>query len=369
MKHRRTIVIVLLNVLFCAYILWFTTNNSFLRPFAGSKTREFLAGLILLITLYANYFLLYPKLHKKHPVVYWVVLVSLCIIAAAVDFAIAHRFMMYCNSAIIEEIGAFRFFSEHYKLIVIRNVTLNAFPFIFRERQELRKALDAEVQVVYRDTQMVDVVDHESNLLMIPKDDIYYCVQDGNFTRIYTVDDRWFTRLGSMKHLVQLFGEEDFVRISPTVLVPYQYIWSCNGSEVFLKKMPWTKEPISFILDPIKDEPVAEWIIGYLLESKAERQVKNSQKSQKRSKPKRKPAVPPQEKIGAVLSCIQANPDCNATDITAKTAFSLSTVERCIAELRKQQLIQHVGNKRSGGYRATPPSATNTETETDTDRQ
>ena len=26
-----------------------------------------------------------------------------------------------------------------------------------------------------------------------------------------------------------------------------------------------------------------------------------------------------QEKIDAVLSCIQANPDCNATDITAKT--------------------------------------------------
>ena len=52
------------------------------------------------------------------------------------------------------------------------------FPFMFRERQEQRKALEAEVQVVYRDTQMVDVVDHESNLLMIPKDDIYYCVLD-----------------------------------------------------------------------------------------------------------------------------------------------------------------------------------------------
>lgn len=350
MKHRRTIIVVLLNVLFCAYMLWFTTNNSFLRPFAGSKTREFLAGLILLVTLYANYFLLYPKLHKKHPVVYWVVLVSLCIIAAAIDFAIAHRFMMYCNSAVIEEIGTFRFFSHHYKLIVMRNVAFNAFPFIFRERQELRKAFDAEVQVVYRDTQMVDVIDHESNLLMIPKDDIYYCVQDGNFTRIYSVHGSWFTRLGSMKHLVQLFGEEEFVRISPTVLIPYQYIWSCNGSEVFLKKMPWTKEPISFILDPIKNEPVAEWITGHLRESKARKHVENSQKSQKRSKPKRKPAIPPQEKIGAVLFCIQANPGCNTTDIVAQTEISLSTVERCIFELRKRKLIKYVGSKRHGGY-------------------
>ena len=369
MKHQRTIVIVLLNILFCTIVLYFFANYSQLRPYAGSATKEVLAGLVLLATIYANYFLLYPLIHKKNPVVYWVVLVFVSIVTGLIEMVIAWPFMKYCCAAAVEQWGLPRFFLHHMMIVTARDLAFNFFPFMFRERQELRKALDAEVQVVYRDTQMVDVIDHESNLLMIPKDDIYYCVQDGNFTRIYTVDDRWFTRLGSMKHLVQLFGEEDFVRISPTVLVPYQYIWSCNGSEVFLKKMPWTKEPISFILDPIKDEPVAEWIIGYLRESKAERQVKNNPKSQKRSKPKRKPAVPPQEKIDAVLSCIQANPDCNATDITAKTAFSLSTVERCIAELRKQQLIQHVGNKRSGGYRATPPSAANTETETDTDRQ
>ena len=263
--------------------------------------------------------------------------------AGLIEMAIAWPFFKRCNAAAVELFGSFRLFLHHLIIVTARDLAFTFFPFMFRERK--------------------------SNLLMIPKDDIYYCVQEGNFTRIYTVDDRWFTRLGSMKHLVQLFGEEDFVRVSPSVLIPYQYIWSCNGSEVFLKKMPWTKEPISFILDPIKDEPVAEWIIGYLRESKAEKQVKNNPKSHKRSKPKRKPAVPPQEKIDAVLSCIQANPDCNATDITAKTAFSLSTVERCIAELRKQQLIQHVGNKRSGGYRATPPSAANTETETGTDRQ
>ena len=68
-KQTRTIIIVLLNVLFCAYMLWFFARNTYLRPYAGSTTRELLAGLILLITLYANYFLLYPKLHKKHPLV------------------------------------------------------------------------------------------------------------------------------------------------------------------------------------------------------------------------------------------------------------------------------------------------------------
>ena len=51
-KQTRTFLIVLLNVLFCAYLLWFSANNSYLRPYAGSKTRELLAGLILLATFY-----------------------------------------------------------------------------------------------------------------------------------------------------------------------------------------------------------------------------------------------------------------------------------------------------------------------------
>ena len=197
---------------------------------------------------------------------------------------------------------------------------------------------------------MVDVIDHESNLLMIPKDDIYYCVQDGNFTRIYTVDDRWFTRLGSMKHLVQLFGEEDFVRISPTVLIPYQYIWSCNGSEVFLKKMPWTKKPLTFTLDPKNSGTIADQVAEGLQRCKAETAGEQAPKRKPRSKSKRKPVVPPQQKLDMVHSCIQANPGCNTTDIVAQTEISLSTVERCLSELRKRKLVKYVGSKRHGGY-------------------
>lgn len=67
-------------------------------------------------------------------------------------------------------------------------------------------------------------------------------------------------------------------------------------------------------------------------------------------RPREQPAVPPQEKIGAVLSSIQANPGCNTTDIVAQTEISLSTVERCLSELRKRKLIKYVGSKRHGGY-------------------
>ena len=165
MKHQRTIVIVLLNILFCAIVLYFFAYYSQLRPYAGSAVKEVLAGLLLLATLFANYFLLYPLIHKKHPVVYWVVMVFVCFVAGLIEMAIAWPFFKRCNAAVVELLGSFRMFLHHLIIVTARDLAFNFFPFMFRERQELRKALDAEVQVVYRDTQMVDVIDHESNLL------------------------------------------------------------------------------------------------------------------------------------------------------------------------------------------------------------
>ena len=66
---------------------------------------------------------------------------------------------------------------------------------------------------------------------------------------------------------------------------------------------------------------------------------------------KRKPILPPKDAVETVFSCIQKHPDCKSADIVAKTSHSLSTVERCLSELRKQERITYVGSKKTGGYR------------------
>ena len=65
---------------------------------------------------------------------------------------------------------------------------------------------------------------------------------------------------------------------------------------------------------------------------------------------RRKPALPAEEKVREVLSFIEAHSNCNTADIMAGTEFSLSTVERCLAELKKRGAIQYTGSKKSGGY-------------------
>jgi len=69
-----------------------------------------------------------------------------------------------------------------------------------------------------------------------------------------------------------------------------------------------------------------------------------------RPKIKRKPVTPPDEKLKAVLSYIENHSNCNTRKIVDETKIPLSTVERCIAVLKKQELIEFTGSRKNGGY-------------------
>ena len=350
-KHLKTIVIILLNILFCATVIWLFTQNSVLRPYAGSFLKEALSALLLLGSLYANYFLLYPKIYQKYSYhIYWLAVVLMSIVVGIVDMAIAYPYIASCNANLIQIVGFFTFVSTHLYFTIGRNLALNFFPYLFRERQHLRHSLEKEREIVYERVRMLDVTDKDSNIQLLTMDDIFYCEQQRNFTTIYTVQNEKYTRLGSMKHLEQLFGEEDFIRITTTLLVPFQYIQSCKDNRVVMKQMPWEEVPTIFPLEARTQTEVTEKILAGILRYESSANENEAQGTSVHSAARRKPALPSEEKVREVLSYIEAHPNCNSADIVAGTDFSLSTVERCLSELKKRGAIQYTGSKKSGGY-------------------
>lgn len=355
MKNWKTVVIILLNVLFCAITLWLFVRNSFLRPSAGSNHKEILSCLLLLGTLYLNYFLLYPRLYQRYShMVYWIVVSLSALLTAFIDMAIAYPYIVSTNAKVFEEIfefvSPFEFYSSIFSLIAGRNLALNFLPFLLRERQHYQQSLEKEVKIVYRDVRMLDVVDEHNDIQLVPIEDIFYCHQQGNFTEIHTVQNRKYTRLGSMRHLEQLFGKEEFIRLTTTVLVPFRYVESCQGDMVVMQKMPWENEATAFKLEAKTKEGIAQRIMESLQSEIAEISDENIPEEIVRPKARRKPATPPEEKINEVLSCIEKHPNCNSADIIAETGFSQSTVERCLFELKKQGRVEYVGSKKTGGY-------------------
>lgn len=378
MKHLKTVIVTLLNLLFCAATIWFYTRYTILRPYAGSAFKEFLCALLLLGSLYANYFLLYPKFHPKGPyLIYWFSVVGIAVVSGIVDLAMAYPFIASCNARVIESIGSVSFFSTHLFFIIGRNLAMNFFPYLFRERQQLRHSLEREVQVVYRDVRKLDVTDKDSNIQLVSIDDIFYCHQQHNFTIVYMVQNKHYSRLGSMKHLEQLFGNE-FIRITTTVLVPFRYIESCQDNMVVMKKMSWEEAPTQFQLESKNSEEVTERIRESIQNfqaveeacsqegkdgqediTEADKAIQNSlvetADESVAAEPahrtgRRKPITPPDEKILKVLSFIESHPNCISADIIAETQYSQSTVERCLHELKTLGLIERIGGKKFGGY-------------------
>lgn len=354
-KHLKTIVIILLNVLLCAIVIWLFTRNSILRPYAGSSLKEASSAMFLLGSLYANYFLFYQKLYQKSHVIYWLSVVLTAVIVGFVDMAIAYPHIASCNARVIQMVGFFTFFSTHLSYTIGRNLALNFFPYLFRERLHFRQSLEKERVIVYERVRMLDVTDKNSDIQLISIDEIFYCQQQRNSTVVYTVQNKSYTRLGSMKHLEQLFGTKEFIRITNTIMVPFQYIKSCKENVVVMKKMPWQDAPTAFALEAKDSEETAESILEGLMRYKTLAGGKGSSVKVPRQAVKRKPIVPPDEKVRVVLAFIENHPNCNSVDIIAETQFSLSTVERCLIELKKNGLVEHVGSRRRGGYIVVAP--------------
>ena len=350
MKHSKKIAIVLLNVLFSAVVLWFFARNLILHPFSGGFVKEAISGILLLGSLYFNYFVLYPKLYPKYPQVYWAVVVLSAIVVGVVETALAYRFIVSRHANAIKLVGYFEFFATHQFEVIGRNLALNFFPFLFRDRKHYQQSLEDETKIVYERVRMLDVADKDSNIQLLTMDDIFYCEQQRNFTTIYTVQNEKYTRLGSMKHLEQLFGEEDFIRITTTLLVPFQHIQSCKDNRVMMKQMPWEEVPTTFPLEARTQAEVAERISEILSQKEVVLDENKIPETPTSTTARRKPASAAEGKVREVLSYIEAHPNCNTADIMAGTDFSLSTVERCLSELKKQGLIEHTGSKRSSGY-------------------
>ncbi len=348
MKHKNSIVTISLNILFCTALLWFFSRNAFLRPYLGSTAKEFLSGLLLLVTLYANYFVFYPKLRRGHTLVYWLSVVATSLMAGCVELALGYQFISKCQAVIIAKVGSLHFFSKHLFLLFGRDLAFNLFPYLLRERKQLQQSLETEVRVVYQYARVIDVCDGDNNCQHIPIDDIFYCKKNGNETDVYTVGGVKYTRYCSIKYLVQLFGNEDFIRISPSYLVPFQHIASCDGKTVVMNNMPWTETSLAFDLDTQRYPHAPAAIEEYL--RACQKSVEVVQPDSKNEKNKKTPSIPPKEKLDAVLGYIQEHPGCRSTEIMSYTSYSQTTMDRCLFELKKQSLIKYSGSKKKGGY-------------------
>lgn len=348
MKRSSPIVIILLNALFCVALLWFFTRNAFLRPYMGNSGKEIVAGLLLLASIYANYFILYPKMYaKRRLVAYWGIVISISFLSALAEMILSYSGRPYCNSFTIADPQDFLYMTTQTSFVIGRNLAFNIFTFAIGNSRHFRESYDKEVSVVYKQNRMLDAIDNVNDCKLIDVNDIYYCQQDRNIMHIHTVQHEEFKRYCSMKHLEQIFEEKDFVRISGNVMVPYRFILSVYKNEVLLKPLSMQENAPSFIINPKKTTEITEKITKYFQQQSG---TVNNESPIPTGGSKLNAVSPNNETIA--LAYIQTHLGCKTQAIATALSCSSSTAERILAQLKKDGLIEYVGSKKTGGYRA-----------------
>jgi hypothetical protein len=233
-------------------------------------------------------------------------------------------------------------------MVFSRNLAFNFFPYMLGERKQLRQSLETEVRVVCQYARMLDVCDGGNNCQHIPIDDIFYCKKNGNETDVYTVGGVKYTRFCTIKYLIQLIGDDEFVRISRSFVVPFQHIASCDGTSLVMKSVPWTETPLAFNLDTQRYPHAPAAIEQYL--RAGQKAADGGRANGEDGKGKRSLSVPPEGKLDAVLGYIREHPGCRSTELKSHTSYSQTTMDRCLFELKKRGLVEYTGSKKRGGY-------------------
>ena len=249
---------ILMHLVFCIIMLFFFGFNSCLRPVAyPALYKEYITGFIAIITIYLNYFLLFPKLYicRKYSS-YWILTLCSVILSGCLEMLLVFPqlykiYINYLNRHVMIESFIMNFFH-----VTFRNGGLVLFAYAVNEIQWLRKQTVEKENIIRTQYSLLDVKNEKHRTLFINTNDIYYCIQERNNSVILLMDGSQFVRYSSMNSLEKLLGEKEFVRISRNVIVPILQIKQWNKKTLTLNKVSGFIEPVSFNISEIYLESV-----------------------------------------------------------------------------------------------------------------
>ena len=152
MDYKRLLSIssqVFLHILFWFIVSLFFLYFSILRPRCTSKVEmEFVCILVIAITCYFNYFVLYPRYFKKKQVKYWSALLLSVIAVSIIEILFFWSDFADFLFSTAENRIIFIFF---FIAISLRNVSFLLFSLFLRHYQEVKNGLQREIQILEKE--------------------------------------------------------------------------------------------------------------------------------------------------------------------------------------------------------------------------
>lgn len=358
MRNAKTPTIIVGQILFFALFAWYYINNSFLRSRCDIKT-ECVLSIVLVIAMATNYWLLYPVFYKRHS--FWLYAVATFVesaLVATLEYCMTINIgLSYIASCLpqSEQIHIklsffFNILSRDSCLLGFVGLTAHNFGQKFRLLEKDRLLLKKENRVIVRK----NYEDH-----IIDADTICYLQQQQNETSVFTNNGQKYKKRGAMNFFENNLNNK-CVRISKSTIVFFSYIQSYTDNHVTIHMDTDGKDvtlPMGRYIAPSAVNAIRNYMknnrIGDIVQQTAETVMSSgSEPHITDSKEPTRQNSAKNRKYSVILEFIATHTGCNIHDIVTDTKIPKSTVTRILAELKSRGLVEYVGSKKTGGYRA-----------------
>ncbi len=336
------------HAVFCICLILFFGRNCILRQAAFQHIyKEYLSGIAVLFIVYINRLVLFPKLYAKARSLEYILATFFSVLVAFLfEMAlVAPEIMDYMHSLypshkILTYLTMDGFFVFLRDLsFALASFSLQAFLYYKGLNQNKDSTLLKEFHRL--ETYSIDKSNKKALVLL---GDISYCKQVKNYTRVHLIVGNSLIRYGTLKELTELLNESYAVQVSRSIVIPYSSIVDYNKSGVMVKSTP---ENIMISYSDIFATHAYELVAKHV--RKNEKGVCGTLQKRTAKPRTAKPNKPQQSDI--LYAFISEHPGCSAAEIKKNRSISLSTVNRILADLKKEGLIEYVGSKKTGGYR------------------
>ena len=341
-KFRRLSV----HIVFCLCVIIFFGRNTVLRmPVSNAIYKEYLTGLFALALFYGNTYVFFPRLFLTRNWFTYICVVALSLITATcAELVLVYPQIKPLVTVVFGATAVNHVFFMYWSMILLRNTGFILLSFALcniRYQTQMKEKYEARLR---EKNQEVDAqtIGEVSEFVIVQ--DILYCQQAKNVTWMILEGGRIVTRYSSLKKMGQLIGEEHIIEVSRSLFVMREKIQRYNENAVS-------------ILDSVKGELHSFTWSDSLQGNSSDLEEKDSKgetkdpKSHSKNRKQLSDYFKRHPNARQVYSYIHRHPGCKANQMAAKLSVSESSLNRILAQLKQDGLIEYVGSKKTGGYK------------------
>jgi hypothetical protein len=349
-RNIRKIFQVSAYILFGATFVLVFANFTRIRTIAAFHVyKEYLSGVLVLSVLYFNAFILFPLFFKTMRVKLYLLSATFCtIVICAIEMLLisSDAFQILQNQFSPPEARLF-FFTDTLS-VFFRDILFMGFSFSLLALQYYFTQNSSKEMAMAQDMNILEATFDDENKTKVRVNirQVSYVIQDKNITYLWLTNGSRAQRYGSLSMLLKILDEKSYVQLTGSTLAICNNILRYDTVGVVVKGTP--KKVMLPYSEKYREKAMSQIFEKTGLnpqENRGNRKKQIYQGSRNRLQQKSY-----NEKL--IYSFIFEHPDCSAAEIKKNRSVSQSTVNRILKQLKQDGLIEYVGSKKTGGYRA-----------------